>query len=89
MCERSIADFERACLVLLGNEQGKIRPDNHLISVLCDAVRLGREFVDSRTGRYHELLLAAKAVGTDDCHCDGRGCTICNLDYALNRLGDL
>lgn len=46
--DRTIADFERSCCVLLGEEQRKPNPDNALIGVLCDAVRLGREYSDSR-----------------------------------------
>jgi hypothetical protein len=42
-CEWSIADFEHRCLVLIENEQQKPLPDNALISVLCNAVRLARE----------------------------------------------
>ena len=45
--ERSIEDLERACLVLIGNEQEKINPDNALIEVLCDSVIMGREYCDS------------------------------------------
>jgi len=42
--DRSIEDLERACLVLIGDEQEKINPDNALIAVLCDSVRMGREY---------------------------------------------
>jgi len=42
--ERSIEDLERACLVLIKDEQEKINPDNALIAVLCDSVRMGREY---------------------------------------------
>ncbi len=47
---RSIAEHERACLVLIEEEQSKIAPNNALISVLCDSVRMGREWVDSLRG---------------------------------------
>ena len=40
---RSLADFERSCESRLAEEQEKLAPDNHLIAVLCDAVRLSRE----------------------------------------------
>lgn len=39
----SLLNFERRCRLLLGVEQAKILPDNSLIAVLCDAVRLSRE----------------------------------------------
>ena len=43
----SLADFERRCDGLLVEEQMKIAPDNSLISVLCDAVRMSREYAES------------------------------------------
>ena len=65
---QSHEDFERACLVLLDEEQRKIAPDNHLIATLCDAVRLSREHVDTlentipvRRGRIPEKELAQMA----------------------------
>lgn len=45
MMDRSIADHQRACRVLINDEQRKIAPDNHLIATLCDSVRMGREYV--------------------------------------------
>lgn len=42
-CERTPAELERACLVLLREEQEKVAPDSAVIGVLCDAVRLSRE----------------------------------------------
>lgn len=41
--ERSTGDFVRACEVLLREEQERPLPNNALVSVLCDAVRLTRE----------------------------------------------
>lgn len=41
--ERSLADFERACLTHIEEEQAKPNPDNATIALLCDAVRLARE----------------------------------------------
>lgn len=43
-CLRSLGEFERACLVHLAEEQSKPSPDTALIRLLCDAVRLKREF---------------------------------------------
>lgn len=43
--ERSIADFTRACEVHILEEQYKPLPDNALIGLICDAVRLAREHV--------------------------------------------
>ena len=41
------AMFEQRCLVCLRNEQEKTSPDNGLIALICDAVRLVREYNDS------------------------------------------
>lgn len=41
--DRSIADFQRACAVHIGEEQRKAAPDTALIALLCDAVRCSRE----------------------------------------------
>lgn len=41
--ERSLDDFIKACCVHIQMEQRQPTPDNALISVLCDAVRLARE----------------------------------------------
>lgn len=40
------AMFERRCLIYLNWEQRKIAPDNGLVALLCDAVRLVREYND-------------------------------------------
>ena len=40
--ERSLDDFERACLVQIEEEQQKLLPDSALVGLLCDAVRLCR-----------------------------------------------
>jgi len=40
---RTYADFERSCLVHIDEEQRRANPDNALIALLCDAVRLTRE----------------------------------------------
>lgn len=39
----SLAEFKHRCNVLIDDEQRKLSPDNALISVLCDAIRLTRE----------------------------------------------
>jgi hypothetical protein len=41
--ERTLDALERGALVMLAHEQEKILPDNALIAVLCDTVRLCRE----------------------------------------------
>jgi hypothetical protein len=43
---RSIANFTQRCETLIRDEQKKILPDNMIIDVLCDAVRLCREMED-------------------------------------------
>lgn len=42
--ECSNQEFERRCRLYLAQEQEKPLPDNGLISVLCDGVRLAREY---------------------------------------------
>lgn len=42
----SLADFERSCLVQIAEEQQQSLPNNALINVLCEAVRLSRESVN-------------------------------------------
>jgi hypothetical protein len=42
----SNAEFERKCLVYLYHEQRKILPDNAVIALFCEAVRLTREYND-------------------------------------------
>ena len=38
-----IGEFCRSCHALVAEEQAKVDPDNALIGVLCNAVRLARE----------------------------------------------
>jgi hypothetical protein len=42
---RPIVEVERALLIAIKEEQGKINPDKFLLGALCDAVRIGREYV--------------------------------------------
>jgi hypothetical protein len=44
----SLTEFEHRCLVYLAAEQIKPSPDTALIGLLCDSVRLAREYTDSR-----------------------------------------
>lgn len=41
----SLTDFARRIRVSIEQEQAKLNPDNALISVLCDAARLGWEHI--------------------------------------------
>lgn len=41
--ERTVSALERAALIYVMREQEKLSPDNALIAVLCDTVRLCRE----------------------------------------------
>lgn len=49
VCEWSMAEFERRCRICIQREQEKPLPDNDLIAVLCNAVRLCREHSDRMT----------------------------------------
>jgi hypothetical protein len=42
----TFAQFELRCQHLIQEEQAKAFPDNALIGVLCDAVRLKREYLE-------------------------------------------
>lgn len=44
--EGSINNFISRCETTIESEQGKGEPDNALIALLCDAVRLAREYVE-------------------------------------------
>lgn len=46
MLRTTIAEFEHRCEVHIEAELAKINPDNSLIDLLCDAVRLSREHMD-------------------------------------------
>lgn len=41
--ERSLHEFVRGCCVYIQSQQMQPSPDNTLISLLCDGVRLARE----------------------------------------------
>lgn len=42
--ETTTPDHVRQCLLLINEEQRKPNPDNALIGVLCDSVRLARKY---------------------------------------------
>jgi len=46
MMDGTIAEHVRACEVLIEQEQYQVMPNNHLISVLCESVRMSREYCD-------------------------------------------
>lgn len=48
--ECSNAEFERRCLVMIMHEQERASPDNALIALLCDGVRLAREYSAAMSG---------------------------------------
>jgi hypothetical protein len=58
--EWSLAEFYHRSLVCIEAEQQKPLPDNALISVLCNAVRLGREYESEWDGaiKTHNALEA-------------------------------
>lgn len=64
VCLRPLADFGRACEVHIDEEQRRPNPDNALIALLCDGVRLSREFAHvgvspNPQGRYYGEPLEA------------------------------
>ena len=48
MMTRSLDEFEQACEAWIEAEQGELLPDSAAIDLLCEAVRLSREFADRR-----------------------------------------
>jgi hypothetical protein len=73
----TLDQFERSARVLLRDEQDKALPDNALLAVLCDAVRLGREYAHLLGDRPGGLL-----AGDDDAYPEVTGQMI--LDAGLN-----
>lgn len=64
-CEWSLAEFEQRCQAFIGREQEKPLPDNGLIAVLCNAVRLSREQVDD-WATFSARMAAAAPVLPDE-----------------------
>ena len=63
--DRTLNDLERGCLQQLEWEEGKVLPDNNLIAILCDTVRLIREV----SGVFQENA-AIKAQLADEARAD-------------------
>ena len=51
MLGRSLDEFEQACEAWIEAEQGELLPDSAAIDLLCEAVRLSRDFADRRVVR--------------------------------------
>ena len=47
-------DFQRACQVLLGEEQAKPLPNGAIIRILCEAVRCSRECCELAKSRLYK-----------------------------------
>lgn len=67
MMSRSLVEFARGIKVLLEEEQQKPLPDNALIATLCDAGRLGYEYLDyvKRSFPHREELVLDRDHLTD------------------------
>ena len=61
-----LPEFETRCLIHIEEEHRKANPDNALIALLCDAVRLAREYGDYAvaisTANIRNIVAAANAV---------------------------
>jgi hypothetical protein len=68
--ERSLVDFVRACETILEEEQRLVSPNNALIGLLCDAVRLAREHSSARGAHRPEDLDAAIVAICNRIHVD-------------------
>lgn len=51
----TLEEFVRSCRVLLAEEQRRVAPNNALVSLLCDGVRLAREYDETMTRKRSEL----------------------------------
>lgn len=76
LMKRTLDEFARACEVLLGDEQLKPMPNNALIGVLCDGVRLVREARDYPS----RLAEAEERIGRE-------ATQICNIADTLRSRG--
>lgn len=77
---QSHADFERACKVELSTEQAKPNPDNALIGLICDAVRLSREHVAVMKAPLGRVITWCPQCGPEP-HSDEDGCCVmCGCD---------
>lgn len=56
--EKTIDAHVRACEVHLADEQAKPLPDSALIAVLCDSIRMAREYVESQPAVPRDALPA-------------------------------
>ena len=60
--EVTIADVMHRCDVWLAAEQSKVRPDNALIALLCDCIRLAREYADYATVNPQTIPIQQKLI---------------------------
>ena len=70
--DRSLNEFTRGCVVCLEEEHRQANPNNFLISLLCDAVRITREL--TLMGERQEMALADCSV----CHHTSPALRICS-----------
>lgn len=67
----SVGEFQHRCQRWIAEEQCKINPDNALIALICDAVRLSREYMSDRkkpieTLSYREGVIAGAQGAASD-----------------------
>jgi len=60
----SNAEFERRCLISIADEQDKLMPDNSLVALLCDGVRMAREYSAAMNGQNVAGEATASKKGT-------------------------
>lgn len=78
----SLSEFEHRCRVYLMREQEKIAPDNGLIAVLCDGVRLAREYTAKRIPSKWIEFLRHELQACSECPehpCKCGGCDLCEF----------
>lgn len=72
----TLEGLEHRARLAIGREQAKILPDNALIVVLCDTVRVAREYCDAAEGH---------AATVERCREVGKGCRDISGDWVRLR----
>lgn len=75
----SIATLERRFLIALKDEQEKPSPDNSLIALFCDGVRLGREYCNAMKTPIARVTDRASGVAE-------KGLRDLEIDVAMERM---
>lgn len=91
----TLQQFEHRCNLVLAEEQEKIAPDNVLIALLCDAVRINRELgtrakpkVNEEWPPCHYLSNMGQLHPAAKSPCNGLSCVNCRKISSCNLHDD-